>query len=36
MGHAAAAGIPDFSTMLGWQLAQAHSHLAKYEAGRTS
>jgi aminoglycoside phosphotransferase (APT) family kinase protein len=35
MGHQAATGIPDFSVMLGWQLAQARVHLENYGVGPT-
>jgi aminoglycoside phosphotransferase (APT) family kinase protein len=36
MGEAASAGLPDFSSMLGWQLAQSRAHLDSHEARGTT
>ena len=36
MGEGASAGLPDFPSMLGWQLAQCQAHLDAYEVKRTA
>jgi len=36
MGEGGAAGLPDFPSMLGWQLAQSQEHLDAHEEKRTA